>query len=94
MGTVHELGQDATRDRVVVLAALLRLNARPGNRPVTPQQVRQGMFAGHRFTADADVLAVQTANPTLIALVGGSLRLTPEGLRQARERPYPRYAMR
>jgi hypothetical protein len=94
MGNLHQLGQDATRDRVLVLAALLRLNARPGNRPVAPSDVRSAQKAGHRFLTDQHVLDVQTANPTLIALVGGNLRLTPEGLRQARERPNPRYAVR
>jgi hypothetical protein len=94
MGTLHQLGESAVIDRVVVLAALLRLNARPGNPPADPSRVRQVPFAGHRFTSNADVLAVQAANPALVALVGGSLRLTPEGLRQARERPNPRYAVR
>jgi hypothetical protein len=82
-----------TSDRVMVLAALLRLNARPGNRPVAPGRVRASQKAGHRFLTDQHVLDVQAANPTLIALVGGDLRLTPEGLRQARERPNPRYAV-
>lgn len=95
MATLHQLGSSAVIDRVTVLAALLRLNARPGNRPVTPSQLRRAPFTGRRFTSNADVLAVQTANPTLIALIGGTtLRLTPEGLRQARERPSPRYAVR
>ena len=93
MGTLHRISDSATIDRVVVLAALLRLRARPGDQPAAPAKVRQVPFAGHRFTSDADVLAVQTANPLLIALVGGSLRLTPEGLRQARERPNPRYGV-
>lgn len=94
MGTVHQLGADANIDRVVMLASLLRLNARPGNKPATAFEVRRrGRFTGHRFTSDADVAAVQAANPTLIALVGGAYRLTPEGLRQARERPNPRYAV-
>lgn len=94
MATLHQLGQSALIDRVTVLATLLRLNARPGNKPADPAHVRRSPFTGRRFTTNADVLAVQAANPTLIALVGGSLRLTPEGLRQARERPHPRYAIR
>lgn len=93
---LHLIGEDALIDRVVVLATLLRLNARPGNRGVAPFEVREhGRFAGRRFTTDAEVNAVQAANPTLIdVLAGGALRLTPEGLRQARERPNPRYAVR
>lgn len=92
--TVHQLGDNAVIDRVVVLAALLRLKARPGDAPAHPSRIRQVPYAGHRFTSDADVLAVQAANPTLIALVGGDLRLTPAGLTAARERPNPRYAVR
>lgn len=85
---------EATASRVVLAAAVNRLRGRAG-RTVKVTKVAKRINQRGTVTT-AEVVAVAQANPTLFTLSSANslITLTGTGLRAARSRMTPRYAVR
>lgn len=83
---------EAAPSRTALLAALLRLRARQG-RTVAAAMVAKRMAPRGTITAQ-EVEDVADANSTLVVNDDGDLTLTDAGLRAARSRATPRWALR
>jgi len=82
-----------TASRVVLLATLNRLRARNG-RKVSATRVARFLYPRRKVTTTT-IRSVAAANPTLVTDDGsGNLTLTSAGLRAARSRMSPRYAIK
>lgn len=85
---------EATASRTHLLSMVNRLRGR-GGRTVLVARVAKYLHPRGRITA-AEVVTVATANPTLFTLSNGNanITLTAAGLRAARSRMSPRYAVK
>lgn len=83
----------ATASRVTLLSTLNRLRGRNG-RKVSATRVARYLYPRRKVSA-ATIRTVAAANPTLVTDDGsGGLTLTGAGLRAARSRMSPRYAIK
>lgn len=91
---IHTFGTgEPTASRTALLAALLRLRARPGGRTASSTKVAKRLAPRGTITK-VEVEAVADANPTLVTNASGTLSLTGAGLTAARSRGTSRWAIR